>query len=103
MLGLLDQFSDHSLYHTNVTIFATVSQIDMSFESCIRLLSKPPIDLPTKATQKLVEKPTMSSDTNVPAHPSNKIGLRPTLSDIPPQKRPVRDSERAKAEMKTPA
>lgn len=46
---------------------------------------------------------TMIKEAKVPAHPRSNIGLRPTRSDTPPQNKPVRDSARAKAEMKMPA
>ncbi len=66
-------------------------------------LKSPPKALPTKATQKFVEKPTMSSDMRVPAHPISRTGFRPIRSETPPHAKPVKDSARAKEEMKTPA
>ena len=45
----------------------------------------------------------MSSDTRVPAHPIKRTGFRPIRSDTPPHARPVRDSARAKEEIKIPA
>ena len=63
----------------------------------------PPKALPSRATQMLVESPTISSDITVPAHPRRSTGLRPTRSESPPQNMPVRLSERAKDEMKRPA
>ena len=66
-------------------------------------LNRPPKALPTKAAQKFVEKPTMSRDIRVPAHPIRRTGFRPILSETPPHARPVRDSAREKEEMKMPA
>ena len=45
----------------------------------------------------------MSRDIKVPKQPISKTGLRPIRSEKAPQKKPVRDSARAKAEMKMPA
>ena len=45
----------------------------------------------------------MSKDMSVPAHPISKTGFRPIRSDTPPHARPVKDSARAKEEMKMPA
>jgi hypothetical protein len=56
--------------------------------------SIPPTTLPSNATQKLVEKPTISNESIVPAQPMRRIGFRPTRSDRDPQKKPVRASER---------
>lgn len=67
------------------------------------ILSRPPTTLPANATQKLVDRPTISMESMVPAHPSNKTGFRPIRSENAPQNMPVRLSERAKAEMKMPA
>lgn len=67
------------------------------------LLRRPPTILPVKAIQKLVEKPTISMESIVPAHPNKSTGFRPIRSEKLPQKMPVRLSERAKAEMKIPA
>ena len=67
------------------------------------LLKSPPNALPARATQKLVEKPTMSKDTRVPPHPMSSTGFRPIRSDTPPQAKPVIDSARAKEEIKMPA
>ena len=66
-------------------------------------LRKPPKALPKRANQIFEEKPTMIIESMVPAHPASKTGLRPILSDRPPQYMPVRDSASAKAEMRRPA
>ncbi len=66
-------------------------------------LKSPPRILPARATQKFVEKPTMSKEMRVPVHPTSKTGFRPMRSDTPPQAKPVRASARAKEEMKMPA
>ena len=66
-------------------------------------LKSPPKALPARAIQKLVEKPTMSKDRSVPAQPMSRTGFRPIRSDTPPQAKPVKDSARAKEEMKMPA
>lgn len=41
------------------------------------LLKSPPKALPARASQKLVEKPTMSKDKRVPDIPINMTDLRP--------------------------
>ncbi len=66
-------------------------------------LSTPPTTLPSNATQKLVEKPTISMESIVPAQPLNTKGFRPIRSDREPQKKPVRACERENAEMRIPA
>lgn len=45
----------------------------------------------------------MSKDMSVPAHPISKTGFRPIRSDTLPHAKPVKDSARAKEEMKMPA
>ena len=45
----------------------------------------------------------MSKDMSVPVHPMSRTGFRPIRSDTPPQDKPVKDSARAKEEMKMPA
>lgn len=45
----------------------------------------------------------MSRDIKVPVHPIKRTGFRPIRSETPPHARPVRDSARAKEEMKMPA
>ncbi|KAI4176361.1 MAG: hypothetical protein LQ343_001100 [Gyalolechia ehrenbergii] len=73
------------------------------WDTVLALLSKPPTILPSNATQKLVDRPTINKESIVPAHPSNRTGFRPIRSEKLPQNIPVRLSEKAKAEMKMPA
>ncbi|KAL8824809.1 MAG: hypothetical protein Q9191_004806 [Dirinaria sp. TL-2023a] len=94
MFWLRNQFAHHRLDDPNVAIWFPLGQ---------HLLSKPPKARPASAIQKLVERPTMSNETIVPVQPMSKTGLRPIRSERPPQKKPVRLSARAKAEMKMPA
>ncbi len=99
---LLDQLPNHGLDDSYVSICHDVRlQIDVVLLTYS--LSSPPKALPANATQTFVEKTTMSSDKRVPAHPMSRTGFRPIRSDTPPQAMPVRDSARAKEEMKMPA
>lgn len=66
-------------------------------------LSKPPATRASKASQMLDAKPTMTMDSMVPRQPSRRTGLRPILSDRPPQYMPIRASDREKDEMRRPA
>lgn len=45
----------------------------------------PPKALPNRAIQKLFENPTRSNESKVPKQPRRRTGLRPILSDKPPQ------------------
>ena len=103
MLGLLDQFTNHGLDDSNVSIWPVVSQQSYILEDHKFSLKNPPKVLPARASQKLVEKPTMSKDISVPAHPISRTGFRPIRSDTPPQAKPVKASARAKEEMKMQA
>lgn len=47
-------------------------------------LRSPPSTRPVKAIVKLLEKPTTSSETQVPKHPSSNTGFRPIRSDNEP-------------------
>lgn len=101
MFRLLDQLAHHGLDDSNVSICQGQPmhpKIDATY-----LLNSPPKALPANATQICVEKPTMSNDMRVPAHPIIKTGFRPIRSDTPPHAKPVKDSAREKEEMKTPA
>ncbi len=59
--------------------------------------------LPAKAIQIFDANPTSIMLNIVPTHPNSNTGLRPTLSDNPPQYMPIRASMSEKAEMSRPA
>ena len=103
MLRLFDQFAHHSLDDPDVSIYHQVSDQVQLLQHRVHSLRSPPKALPAKAIQNLVEKPTISNDMRVPAHPIRRTGFRPIRSDTPPQARPVKLSARAKEEMKMPA
>lgn len=103
MLRLFDQFAHHSLDDPDISIYHQVSDRVQLLQYRVHSLRSPPKALPARAIQKLVEKPTISNDMRVPAHPIRRTGFRPTRSDTPPQARPVKLSARAKEEMKMPA
>lgn len=51
----------------------------------------------------LEAKPTMTMLNMVPTHPSRRTGLRPILSERPPQYMPIKASAKEKDEMRRPA
>lgn len=102
MLRLLDQFPNHGLDDSNVSICHNI-RLQVLLVLPMYSLSSPPKALPANATQEFVEKPTMSGEERVPAHPMSRTGFRPIRSETPPQTIPVRDSAREKEEMKMPA
>lgn len=66
-------------------------------------LRRPPMIRPSRAIQMLEAKPTMTMLNMVPTHPSRRTGLRPILSERPPQYMPIRASAKLKDEMRRPA
>lgn len=65
-------------------------------------LRSPPRILPIRAIVNEVEKPTIMRDTQVPTHPSNKIGLRPYRSLSEPHIIELRASAKENDAMRMP-
>ena len=103
MFRLIHQLANHRLDDSNVSICPDVSQWSCVLRYHSNPLKSPPRALPARAIQKLVEKPTMSKDMSVPAHPMSKTGFRPIRSDMTPHAKPVKDSAKEKEEIKMPA
>ena len=64
--------------------------------------SSPPSIRPINAMAKLLEKPTIRSETHVPKHPSSKTGFRPIRSEREPHHMLDVASAREKEAMRIP-